>query len=84
MSLKIACEKMNDKNFKNLHDQWYVIKFCVKLKKTVTEMKEMSDAAYTKLATSQGCIYHRYEFKSGRKSAELMDRPGAPMTVLTE
>ncbi len=29
----------------DLHEQQYVIKFCVKLKKTVTEMKEMLDAA---------------------------------------
>ncbi len=60
------------------------IKFCIKLKKTVTETKEMLDAAY-KSAMSQSRVYCWYnEFTSGRKRVELTDRPVATTTVLME
>ncbi len=36
---------MRDKKSGNLHKQRYMIKFCVKLKKMVTETKQMLDAA---------------------------------------
>ncbi len=55
---------MSDEKSKNLHEQQYTIKFCVKLKKKVIEMKEMFDAAY-KSAMSQASVYHWYnKFKS--------------------
>ncbi len=44
MSLKITCEKMKDEKSENLREQWS-IKFWIRLQKTVTEMKEMLDAA---------------------------------------
>ncbi len=69
----------NEKS-KNLHAQWHAIKFCVKLKKMDTEMKEMLDAVCKKSVVSQASIYHRHnEFKSGRKSAKLMGEPGTPV-----
>ncbi len=55
VSLKIPCEKAE-----NLHEQRYMIKFCVKLKKMVTEMKEMLDAAYNGSAMSQASSCHWY------------------------
>ncbi len=42
---------MRDEKSENLHEQRYVIKFCVKLKKMVTETKEMLDAAYNDSVT---------------------------------
>ncbi len=49
-----------------------MIKFCVKLKKMVTEMKEILDAVYNKLAMSQASVLHSYyEFKNSRKSVKL-------------
>ncbi len=85
VSLKIACEDMHDENFENSHEQWYAIKFCVKLQNLVTEIKAMLDAADTESAMSRTFVYHWYEeFKSSKKSAELMGGPGATMTVLTE
>ncbi len=60
-----------------------MIKFWVKLKKMVTEMKKILDAAH-KSAMSQASVYHRYnEFKSGGR-VRNMSRLVAPMTVLTE
>ncbi len=51
----------------------------------VTEMKKMLEAAYNDSAMSQTSVYHWPNmFKSGRKRGELMDGPGASMTVLTE
>ncbi len=51
----------------------------------VTEMKEMLNAACNHSPMSQASVYYWYnELKSDRKSAELMGRPGAPTTVLTE
>ncbi len=48
------------------------------------DTKEISDAVYES-DLSQASIHHWYdEFKSGRKSAELMGRPGTPTTVLTK
>ncbi len=62
---------MSDERSKNLHEQWYVIKFCVKLKKTVTEMKEMFDAIYNESAMLHINIYRLYnEFKSSRKGID--------------
>ncbi len=37
-----------------------MIKFCIKLKKTVTEMKFVLDAAYSESAMSQASVYHWY------------------------
>ncbi len=49
---------------KNLHEQRHTTKFCVKLEKMVTEIKEMLDAAYNESAMSQASIYHWYnDFK---------------------
>ncbi len=43
----------------------------------------MLSAAYDELVVSQASVYYRYdEFKSGEKSVELMNGPGAPMTTL--
>ncbi len=42
---------MRDEKCENLHEQRYTIKFCVKLKKMVTEMKEMLGAAYNAFIT---------------------------------
>ncbi len=53
MFLKIVSKKMSDENLENLHEQQYAIKLYVKLKKTVTERKEMLDAAYDESAISQ-------------------------------
>ncbi len=45
----------------------------------------MLDAAYNESAMSQASAYHWYnKFKSSRKNAELMGRPGAPIKALTE
>ncbi len=52
VSLKIVCEKMSDEKSRNLHEQRYTIKFCVKLKKMVTEIKEILDAACDESAMS--------------------------------
>ncbi len=54
--LKNRLRKNADEKSKNLHKQRYKIKFCVKLKKMVTEMKEMLNAAY-KSAMSQASVY---------------------------
>ncbi len=56
----------------------------VKHKKIVVEMKEILDAAYES-AMSHASVYCWYkDFKSSRKSVELMGEPSAFMTVLTE
>ncbi len=47
---------MSNEKYENLHER-YTIKFCVKLQKTVIEMKEMLDAAYTKSAMSQTSVH---------------------------
>ncbi len=86
VSLKIACENKSYEKSENLHEEQHTstIKFCLKLKKTVIEMKEMLKAAYNKSTMSQASVYHWYNvFKSGRKSVELMDGPEVHMTVLT-
>ncbi len=44
----------------------------------------MLDAVYNKSVMSQAGACHWYEFKSSRKKAELMGRPDAPKTMLTE
>ncbi len=44
----------------------------------------MLNGGYNESAMSQASIYRWYEFKTSRKSAELMSRPSAPRTVLTE
>ncbi len=76
---------MTNEKSKNLHNQQYIIKFCVKHKKTVTETKEMLDAAYSESVILQGSVYRWYKkFKDGRKNVELMGRTGAPMTALTK
>ncbi len=63
----------------------FAIKFCVKLKKMVREMKEMLDAVYSESAMSQGSVYRWYnKFKSCRKSAEFIGEPDTPTTVLTK
>ncbi len=73
---------MSDEKFKNLHEQWYKIKFEVMLKKKmVAEMKEMLDATYNESAKSQADAYRWYN--SGR-SVELIGRLSAPTTALTE
>ncbi len=56
VSLKII-KKISDEKFKNLCEQWYAIKFSVKLRKLVTEMKEMLDVAYNELIMSQISVY---------------------------
>ncbi len=43
---------MSDEKSENLHE-WYAIKFCVKVKKMVTEMKEMIDTAYNESTMSR-------------------------------
>ncbi len=59
---------MSAERSNNLHEQWHAINFCVKLKKTVTEMKEMLNATYNGSAVSKTSVYHWYnKFKSGRK-----------------
>ncbi len=69
---------MSDEKSKNLHKQQYTIKFCLKLKKMVTDMKKTLDAAYNESAMSQARVYWWYnEFKNGRKSVELIDGQGA-------
>ncbi len=73
------------KNLKIYKEQRYVNKFGVKLKKVVTETKEMLDVAYNESAMSEPSIYHRYnEFKSSRKNVEWMSRLSAPTVVLLE
>ncbi len=75
---------MSDKKSENLHKEWYIIKFCVKLKKMARKMKQMLDAAYTESDMSRTSVYHWYnESKSSRKKAELLNGLGAPMKVLT-
>ncbi len=50
----------------------------------VIETKEMLDAACNE-SVSQASIYRwYYEFKSGRKSEELIGEPGTPTAVLTK
>ncbi len=56
---------------------------CSKLKKMVTEMKEILDTVYNESTLAR--VYHCYnEFKSGRKSAELMGGSDTPTTALTK
>ncbi len=45
MSSKITFIKTRDEKSKNLHEQQYIIKFCVK--RMVTEMKEMLSSVHT-------------------------------------
>ncbi len=52
--------------------------------KMVTGMKKMLDAAYNESAMPQATIYHWYEFRSSRKSAELINGSDASTTALTE
>ncbi len=76
---------MSDEKSKNVYKQWYTIKFCVKLKKTLTETKNMLDATYNESVMSQASVCYSYnEFKSGRKNVELMGGPDTPTTALIE
>ncbi len=52
---------MSDEKYENLHKQKYVIKFCTKLEKTVTKIKEILDAAYKESAMSQALVYLWYK-----------------------
>ncbi len=74
---------MSDEEHENLHERRYAIKFCVKLKKVITEMKEMLDAVYNESAMSEDSVYCWYELKNVRKGVELIGGP-APMAALTK
>ncbi len=81
----MAHEKTSDKKFENLHKQQYTIEFCAKLKKMVTETKDMLDAAFNESTISQTNTYHWYnEFKNDWNDATLMGGSGTPTTVLTK
>ncbi len=62
---------MSHEKSENLNEQWYTIKFYVKLKKIFAETKEMLYAAYNETVMSQASIYRWYnKLKSDRKSVE--------------
>ncbi len=68
--LKIYTKKWTMRNPKIYTNNNTLIKFCVKIKKTV--IKEKIDAAYNESAIWKASIYHWYnKFKSDRKRAKL-------------
>ncbi len=74
-----------DNKFKNLNEQRYVIKFWIKFKRMLAEMKEILDTAQNESAMSQANAYRWYnESNIGRKSTELMDGLGTRTIVLTK
>ncbi len=61
LSLKITWEKMSNEKSENLWEQCYIIKFCVKFKKMVTEKKKCQamSTSYTNAKRTQKCILWR-------------------------
>ena len=66
-------------------EQRAAIKFCVRLKKSFTETKQMIDMGFGKDVLSRTTVYTWYKrFKDGRQSLGDDERSGRPSTAVTD
>jgi len=66
-------------------EQRYLIKFCVRLGKTPTEMLSLIKEAYKDEVLPRARVFHWHsEFWNGRESVEDLERGGRPSTATSD